>query len=52
MQDKAALSIAVAYCDVVVTERQWVHVLKQAKGDEKMGTVLFSDLAKLPEALV
>lgn len=50
--DLAALSIAIAYCDVVVTEKQWVHVLKRAKVDDKMGTVLLSDLTKLPEAIV
>jgi hypothetical protein len=52
LRDLAALSIAVAHCDVVVTEKQWVHVLKQAKVDEKMKTVLLSDLTKLPEAIV
>jgi hypothetical protein len=52
LRDLAALSIAVAYCDVVVTEKQWVHVLTRARVDEKMNTVLLSDVAKLPEAIV
>jgi len=30
LNDLAALSIAVAYCDVVVTEKQWAHVLRRS----------------------
>jgi hypothetical protein len=52
LRDLAALSIAVAYCDVVVTEKQWVHVLTQAKVGEKMNTILLSDLNDLPAAIV
>ena len=52
LNDLAALSIAVAYCDIVVTEKQWVHVLTKSKADKQMNTTLLSDVAKLPEAIV
>jgi hypothetical protein len=52
MRDLAALSVAVAYCDIVVTEKQWVHVLTTAKVDEMMQTTLLSNVKVLPEALV
>jgi hypothetical protein len=52
IRDLAALSIAVAYCDVVVTEKQWVHVLRQAKVDELMQTTLLSSAADLPGVIL
>jgi len=51
LRDLAALGIAAAYCDVVVTEKQWVHVLKQARIDAMMNTTLLSSVSQLPDAL-
>jgi hypothetical protein len=51
LRDLAALGIAVAYCDIVVTEKQWVHVLKQARIDALMNTTLLSSVSQLPDAL-
>jgi len=52
LTDVCALSVAVVYCDVVVTEKQWVHILRQAGLDEDNGTVVTHDVADLPEILV
>ena len=52
LTDVCALSTAVVYCDVVVTEKQWVHILRQAGLDEANGTVATDDVANLPEILV
>ena len=52
LNDVNALSVAVPYCDVVVTERQWVHHLKRAGLHERFNTVLISDLRELPVVLV
>lgn len=49
--DIAALAVAVVHCDVVVTEKQWVHHLRQAGVHELYGTTLLSDTAKLVQAL-
>lgn len=51
IRDLAALSTAVAHCDVVVTEKQWVHVLTKAKVDEMMQTTLLSSAADLTQVL-
>lgn len=45
--DIGALSAAVPYCDVVVTERQWAHVLRTAKLDRRFGTTIISRLTDL-----
>lgn len=52
LNDVNALSVAVPYCDVVVTERQWVHHFQRAGLHERFGTVLISDLRELPSVLV
>jgi hypothetical protein len=52
IRDLAALSVAVAYSDVAVTEKQWVHVLTMAKVDQMMQTTLLSNVAELPQAIV
>jgi len=49
--DIAALAVAVVHCDVVVTEKQWVHHLRQAGVDDRYGTTLLSDTSKLVEVL-
>ncbi len=51
LNDVTALSIAVPYCDVVVTERQWTHLARTAKLDQLYGTTVISDLRRLPELL-
>jgi hypothetical protein len=49
--DIAALAVAVAYCDVVVTERFWTHLLKSNHLDELFGTTVLSDVAELSAIL-
>jgi hypothetical protein len=49
LEDIAALSVAVPYCDVVVTERQWCHLLHASGLDERFETHLISDVPHLPE---
>jgi hypothetical protein len=50
--DIVALPVATVYCDVVVTEKQWAHRLRQGKVHERYGTVLLSDVAGLTGVLV
>jgi hypothetical protein len=52
MNDIGYLSTAVAYCDVVVTERKWTHMLNQSGVARRSGTTVISDLADLIELLV
>ena len=49
--DMDALSLAVPYCHIVVTERHAHHVLRAAHLHERMDTVLLRDLTKLPASL-
>jgi len=42
--DVDALSVAAAYCDVVVTERHAAHVLTQAGVTGRLGTTILTDL--------
>jgi hypothetical protein len=51
LRDLGALAVAFAYCDIVVTERQWVHIARQAKLDDKFGTVIISDVSELVDLL-
>jgi hypothetical protein len=50
--DIVALPVAAAYCDVVITEKQWVHRMRQGKIDQRYNTVLLSDTADLVDVLV
>lgn len=52
LNDVTYLSVAVAYCDVVVTERKWTHLFTRCDTFERFGTVVLSDLADLTEILV
>lgn len=52
LNDIGALSLAVPYCDVVVTERHWRGVLRAAHLDDAFGTVILDDLRELPAAIV
>jgi hypothetical protein len=40
---------AVVYCDIVVTERQWVDLIRRSGLDDLHGTVMLSDLGELPQ---
>lgn len=50
--DFGALTVAVPYCDIVVTERHWRGVLRAAHVDELFSTVILDDVAELPGLLV
>lgn len=52
LNDVNALSGAVVYCDVVVTERQWARHLNHEGLAELHGSTVISDLRELPELLV
>jgi len=52
LNDLGALTLGVVYCDVVVTERQWVDALQRARLPERYGTEVLSDLTALPAVLV
>ncbi len=45
--DIDALSVAAAYCDVVVTERHSAHVLAQAGVPSRLGSTILTDLDQL-----
>ena len=49
--DIDAMSLAVPYCDIVVTEKACHHVLKAARLGERMHTALLRNLADLPTTL-
>lgn len=49
--DVVALPVASVYCDVVVTEKQWVHRLSQGKVDQRYDTMLLSNTANLVNVL-
>lgn len=49
--DVVALPVAAVYCDVVVTEKQWVHQLRQGKVDQRYDTMLLSNTADLVNVL-
>ena len=50
--DIVALPVAAAYCDVVVTEKQWAHRMRQGKVDQRYNTILINDVADLVDVLV
>ena len=52
LNDVLALCAAIVYCDVVVTERKWVHLLRRASVDKRFNTVIFHDLTELAPELV
>jgi hypothetical protein len=52
LNDIAYLSVAVGYCDVVVTERKWTHILNASGAAERGGTVVTSRLDDLTALLV
>lgn len=50
--DIDALSVAAAYCDVVVTERHSAHVLSQAGAGDRHRTTILTDLEQLADHVV
>jgi hypothetical protein len=52
LEDVASLSVAIPYCDVVVTEKQWFHTARRAKLDRRFNTVILHDLKDLAAVLV
>lgn len=52
MVDIAYLACAVVHCDMVVTEKQWVHELERSGLLEQHGTRALHDVAELPSGLV
>ncbi len=52
LNDIAYLACAVVHCDVVVTEKQWVHEMRRSGLLEDHGTEALDDVRKLPEVLV
>lgn len=49
--DLAALPVAAVYCDVVITEKQWVHRLRRGNIEDRYKTILLSDTADLVPVL-
>jgi hypothetical protein len=47
LNDVTALSVAVPYCDAVVTERQWAGVINTRKINRRFDTVVTHDLREL-----
>ena len=41
------MSVAVPYCDIVVTEHHACHALKTARAEQRANTQLFDDLDEL-----
>lgn len=52
MVDVAYLACAVVHCDLVVTEKQWVHELKRSGLLERHGTRAMHKVAELPSVLM
>jgi hypothetical protein len=51
LRDIAALSLAVPYCEVVVTDRQVAAALQRPRFNEEFGTAIFSQLGELLDYL-
>jgi hypothetical protein len=52
LNDIFFLMVALVYCDIVVTEKQWVDLARRAGLDAKYNTLLVSDLTDLAVHLV
>ena len=50
--DVVALPVPAVYCDVLVTEKQWVHRMRQGKVDRRYNTKLLANTADLVDVLV
>lgn len=51
LNDIVGLSLAAAYCGIVVTERQWTSHLRQARVETAYDTILLADLTELTGVL-
>jgi hypothetical protein len=51
MIDIAYLACATVHCDIVVTERQWVHELSRSQMLGRHDTIALHDVAVLPQTL-
>jgi hypothetical protein len=51
MLDIAALSMAIIYCDVVITERFWVEIAERSGLSRRYNTIMLSDVAELDHYL-
>ena len=51
MIDIFALSVAIPYCDIVITERFWVDLATRKGLSKKYGTVMLSRIENLPDHL-
>ena len=51
MRDIFALSIAIPYCNIVVTENEWTSIAKQGKIDTMFHTEIFNSVANLTAVL-
>jgi len=52
LNDIAYLSVALAYCDVLVTERRWAHMFNQSDLPVRFETTVLTSLGDLTELLV
>jgi hypothetical protein len=52
LNDLVYISVAVGYCDVVVTERRWAANLNASDVPRRRGTKVLARLADLPTALI
>lgn len=50
--DIVALTVAAVYCDVVVTEKQWVHRMHQGKVPDRYSTRALSNVSDLVDVMV
>jgi hypothetical protein len=51
LNDLVYLSVSIAYCDIVVTERRWSAMLAQIDVHSRTGTIVLGKLTELPAAL-
>ena len=52
LNDLGALSVALPYCDIVVTEKQLRHLADQAGIPDRYNTAVLDNLGSLPQHLV
>lgn len=50
--DVVALPVPAVHCDVLVTEKQWIHHLRLGGVEQRFGTRLLSDTSDLVDVLV
>lgn len=50
--DIVSLPVAAVYCEVVVTEKQWVHRMRHGKVDRRYNTILLDNVAHLVDVII